>query len=227
MQNPENDAPEAVRRAITSFGGLTPYGLPMWRACIAEHCVAVRGGVFYEWPNGELEAITLGPGGKMVCNPISPTSARSGFMEVPRYPHEGWILEKWFPNHCWGERQWWESVRAADGTPMMGPYPEEGEYFMIAGPWERCPEISDVEFAIQAYERHRANTPVDLDTAISQSMRDEDGRQRDRYEALVKELELYRTSEIIPVLKSGSLNAQAVRNDIQKRLGLKSHLGVI
>lgn len=224
--NPENDAPTPIREAITRFGGKTPYDKPMWRVCIAEHCIAIRGGIFHEWPGGELEAITLGPGGKMIFNKVTPTSVKSGLMEVPRYPAEGWILEKWFPAHMWGPRAWWESIRAEDGTPMMGPYPEQGEYFLIAGPWPTCPQISDIEAAIQVYEHNRAKVPVDLDMAVSQAMRDEEDLQKQRFEALVKELELYRTSEILPVMKSTSLAAQAVRNDIQKRLGLKSHLGV-
>lgn len=226
--NPDVDAPKALRDAILRFGGVNKYGKPMWRVCLAQHCTAMRGGVFITMPGGMLEQYTLGPDGKtLISNEIKPDSVKHGIMEVPRYPHVGWILERWHPASDWGTREQWEAAKSSDGiTPMMGPYPSEGQYFLFGGPWDACPTISDVEVAIQHYERDRAKRPRDFEAAVARLIRKEEDNKQKQYEKMVAELEQYHKSEIMPVLQSTSLNAQAVRNQIQKRLGLKSHLGI-
>ena len=76
--------------------------------------------------------------------------------EVRKYPHaDGWILEKWFPASAYGTQEEWYSYKAIDGfTPMLGPYPERGDYEMIYGPWTKIPSTDVLQKLIsELFER--------------------------------------------------------------------------
>lgn len=226
MQNPNSDAPLAVRKRIAIYGGRNPFGRPNWRICLAQHVLRKVGGIIHEWQSGELSLIDVDLHGKVTVNDIHPTSVRSGVYDAPRYDHHGWIVERWMPAHVWGSREDWNSHRSLDGTPLLGAYPNEGDYFMLHGPYDKCPEIGDIETAIRVYECERNNRPTNFNLAVQQSIKAQEAALLRRKQALIDDLEHLRRDGIASVLKSGSLAAQAVRQQLNKSLGVSSHSAI-
>lgn len=224
MTNPNTDAPLAIRRLVKNLAGVNPYGKPNWRVCLAQNVRATRGGVFHTMPNGDAALVGVGPKGEMYHEKVRPTRITSGYMEVPRYPHRGWIMERWMPVHLWGSEESWCAHRGADGTPMMGKFPKQGEYWMINGPFVKLPDWGDMENAIAHYECTQRLKPADLAMALKMQIKHELEEQVARLMRFEEELEQYRKSEILPVLRSTSLSAQGIRNELQKAVGETSHL---
>jgi hypothetical protein len=144
-------------------------------------------------------------------------------MEVPRYPHQGWILERWMPPHMWGTEDQWRQQKSEDGTPMMGPFPKEGDYFMICGPFPKIPEWGDMENAIANYECQQRLRPENFAAAIAQAIKDEKDLQEKKVQRFEEELEQRRKSDLLPVMKSGSLAAQRFRQTLARMAHQSGH----
>src|SRR5882724_8327663 len=216
---PELDAPQYVRDRMVKYGGKNPFGKPTWRVVLCQNVFVKRGGVFHQMPTGEITQFSVGAGGRVEYTPVRADSVQSGVMEVPKYPGKGWILERWLSASLWGTREWWNAQRGDDGSPLLGPYPNEGDYWLIAGPFENLPAISDLEGAIAMYEHQQRNKPADLETFMKVAIKNEEDRIVANRLRLEKTLEEMRRSELMPVLKSTSLSAQRFRNELQKMIG--------
>jgi hypothetical protein len=136
-------------------------------------------------------------------------------------------MEKWFPASTWGTPEQWASHKSEDGTPMMGAYPIEGDYWMMAGPFDHIPELSDIEQAMSMHEEAMRNRPANYAAHFKQVIKDEEYAREQRRLKLERELELMRKSELVPVLKGGSLEAQRFRNQLSESIGDRSHLGAV
>lgn len=231
MPDPNRDAPREVREALTRFGGVNMYDRPLWRACLAENRLAKRGGIFHEFPDGKMEQFAFHRGAdglmRQVHIPLKPKSVKHGYMEVPKYPVTGWIVERWFPPSKYGPRDVWESQKGQDGvTPLLGPYPHEGDYFMLLGPWDKLPAISDLQCAIAQHLHAERNRPASYETMVANLVREAKDQEEREYQKYIANLEQFRKSEILPVLRSTSLSAQRVRQQVQQSLGLKSHAAI-
>lgn len=226
MTNPDRDAPKAIRDWVVKYAGKNPFGKPNWRICLAQHVTRMSGGIFVEMPDGNNVMFDIDANGKQIYTPISPTRVTSGVFEIPRYPHEGWIMERWMPAHMWGPREVWESFRSEDGSSLLGPYPNEGQYYMICGPFDKMPPIGDMSEAIAHYECTLRNRPEDLEREVGKKVRAEESLRLKKKEKLIKDLEYLRKSELMPVLRSPSLSAQGFRNELQKQCGFTSHFGM-
>src|SRR5438445_2485051 len=77
-----------------------------------------------------------------------PMRVERGMADVPLYPYEGFILEKWKPRERFGSPEEWNAV-SFDGMPAAGPYPEYGDYEMMAGPTPYMPSVGQLEDAIR------------------------------------------------------------------------------
>lgn len=225
--NPELDAPKDIRNWLKRFAGLNPYGKTNWRVCLAQHRLATRGGVFHHLPTGEIEMFALGPGGRVESRPMPGHKITSGMMEIPAYQGDGWIMERWMPAHIWGAREWWNAQRGEDGSALLGPYPTEGDYWMICGPFPKMPELGDMEEAISRYECAQRNRPVNLENYVRMAIKQEQEDIAKRRHKLVEYLEERRKSDLLPVLRSGSLSAQRFRQQLQKDAGLSGHSAIL
>lgn len=225
MRSPDKDAPKPIRELLLRWGGMNPYGKPNWRVCLAQHVLVKRGGVFHNLEDVK-SMFVLGPDGKRYAKQIS-DRVTSGFLEVPRYPHKGWVMERWQPAHVWGTKELWENEKSEDGTPMMGPFPVQGDYFMVCGPFTKMPDWSDMECAVAQWESQDRNRPADLAMAIGQAIRDEADEQDKKREAFEAELEYMRTNELLPILKGTSLEAQRYRNQLSEAVGDRSQFHVL
>jgi hypothetical protein len=227
---PEHDAPEAVRKALIRIGGLNPHGKPMWRVCLAQNCVRKSEGIVHHLPTGEVSVFDVDPRGEVHGKSNLASKVESGMFELPRYGcGDGWIIERWFPAEIWGTPETWNSHRAADGGRILADeYPRFGDYYMTnLQPFESLPELGDLENAIQMWEHEHRNRPTNILTHYKQQMAAEEELREKRRQKLEDDLSYMRKNELVPVLKSGSLAAQSVRNSLQKMIGDSSHLGVV
>lgn len=227
VANAETDCPRAIREAITRFGGLNPYGEPMWRVVLAQNCVAKRSGILHEVADGQ-SVFAVGPGGKVVESRVW-DAVKSGIVELPKYNCEdGWIVEKWFPASTWGTPEEWAAHKAEDGSRLLcEEYPARGAYWMLIGPFPKLPDLGDLECAISMHQQSMQNRPTNYDAYFKQVMRDEEAARKKAKEKLVADLNYRRKNELVPVLKSTSLEAQRFRNELTEQSGLKEHLGAV
>ena len=77
-----------------------------------------------------------------------------------KYPllHEtpGWILERWMAPAYFGSPTEWESRKVAGTSlPSLGPYPSQGEYIQIAGPYAEAPTGPFLDRLVEYWELMR------------------------------------------------------------------------
>lgn len=207
--NPLKDTPSRVTAKLTQWGGKNPYGLPNWRIILAENHLVQRAGTWTEFEADDKQAEFQHhrtEAGDHACTfqtqAIAPTKVKIGMYWVPKWPVRGWILERWFPAGAWGNKESWESAKSSDGvTPMMGPYPEKGDYFLLDGPWEEIPNLEDVRRAVSTWENdtthsHGVIDPEKLEEAMNATLREEEQREEAQYEVLLREAEYGRRQTV-------------------------------
>lgn len=210
------------------IGGKNPHGKPMWRVCLAQNCMRKSAGILHHLPTGEVSMFETDGMGRTHAKSTIGDRVESGTFELPRYPVEGWIVERWFPPETWGSPQEWGQQKAKDGGQILaGDFPHQGDYFLTNGPFDQIPELGDLENAIQMWEHGYRNKPTNIVAHYKALLDKEEEIREARRLKLEKDLEYMRKNELVPVLKSGSLAAQSVRNDLQKMTGDASHLGVV
>lgn len=230
----DRSTPAPIRKELARFGGLNPYNRANWRIVLAQDRLCRRGGVFTTMPSGDVKTIELEPiirNGRKVylqhVREIKPESVVTGTRDVPKYPVQGWVLERWFPASKYGGRSAWEAVKSSDGvTPMMGPYPHEGDYFMLAGPFSRIPELTDLRESIAMHIRMENEQPESYHQLMLQQINEEQEEMEKAYQKCLSDLAHFYESEVEPVLKGTSLAAQRIRNDMAEAMGDRSHQGV-
>lgn len=224
--------PSAVRKELGRYGGLNKYNQANWRIVLAEDRKELRGGVFKTMPSGNVRTTELEPvmrNGKRVYimhhREIKPEKVETGFHEVPKYPVKGWILERWFPASKKGMTQSeWEAVKSSDGmTPMMGPFPVEGFYFMLAGPFTRIPEMEDLKNAISMHIRAEESDRESYAQMVLNEINQEQEERERAYNHAVSDLAHFYESEVDPVLKGSSLAASRIRQELGEQMGDRSH----
>jgi hypothetical protein len=227
LPNPALDAPTSVQKAIAQHGGKVPgQDRPMWRLVLAQNCLITASGVMHELGTGEVSCFAVGPDGKRHYQ-APQDRITSGRFEIPKYPVEGWVLEKWFPPSTWGTREEWASHKSDDGSTIMGPYPDQGDYWMLAGPFEKIPELADLRQAIDMHRQAMNAQPANYAAVLKQTVLDQETARERRREKLENDLAYMRKNELVPVLKSGSLAAQRFRNQLNEATGDRSHLGAV
>lgn len=224
--NPETDAPRSLQKALAQHGGMVPgQDRPMWRIVLAQNCMIQANGIMHEL-DGEASICAIGPDGKRYYQ--KPTDRiTAGRVAVPKYPCEGWVLEKWFPATTWGSPEQWRSHKSEDGSTIMGEYPSRGDYWMLAGPFEHVPELADLRQAIDMHKQAMSQQPTNYARVLQQTILDQETAREKRREKLEKDLAYMRKNELVPVLKSSSLAAQRFRNQLNESTGDRSHLGAV
>lgn len=216
---PEKDTPPEIRQMLTEYGGKTAEGWPAWRLVLAQNCRMQCFGRMSHAPKVKDTS-------DLDLRELTPERTEEGSYWIPRYRAKGWILQRWFPPHTWGTRQAWEQEKAHDGIHRLrGKYPENGDYFLLAGPWNSIDEAGDLRACIQQWNRAQMSNPNNFEVYFRQEMRRERREQQEEFDRFETTLEIYRKTEILPVLKGSSQAAQRVRNRIQQGLGQGKHLG--
>lgn len=229
--------PRETQRFLKRYGGTNPYGLPKWRLVTGADRTIKEGGIWRDWApglsNAEKGGLNFSPNPNAPgCNyqryENKPIRVVTEVREHRKYPQsEGWILERWFPATSYGSPEEWYSFKAVDGiTPMLGPYPEAGDYEFIYGPWLRTPSIDVLERRISEYTNKQANkkgTPESRAREYSQRWQEkyelEEIQRKHEYEAMMR--------DHLSPLKSGSLPASRWRQELAGRIGISEHIGTI
>jgi hypothetical protein len=225
MIDPQSETPLSIRKELTTYGGNNPFKRPMWRMVIAERCLGKRGGIFNTFTPGTT-LTDFQPDGRFQHIPLKPISTRSGVFDVRIYPVKGWILERWFPPSMIGTKEWWESQKGADGSPLLGDYPHEGLYWMISGPWKQLPNVQELKDKIRRYEYAMDINSGDFDQRMKEyvaSVEAEEEKEFDDYAAQRQ----YAIRHIVqPILKTASVGASRLRQELVKDWGHTSHVQI-
>jgi len=72
-----------------------------------------------------------------------------------------------------------------------------------------------------------ATAPISYANVLRQTVLDQETARETRRQKLEDELAYMRKNELVPVLKSGSLEAQRFRNKLNESIGDRSHLGAV
>lgn len=230
IEEADRSTPSSIRAELGRYGGLTPYHKANWRLVLAQDRLVRRGGVFTTMPSGDVAVMEVDPRTFEVHRrEVKAERVETGYKDVPKYPCKGWILERWFPAHMAGmSRSEWEAVKSSDGTtPMMGPYPSEGFYFMLAGPFETMPEIGDLRQAISMHLREETERPTSYQQVLLELIHEDTDREEKAYQKQLADLAHFYEESVEPVLRGTSLGAGRIRNELAASMGDHSHQGVI
>lgn len=216
--------PSDVKEFLRVYGGVNPYGKPLFRLIVASDRLVKEAGVYRDWDKN----LAVAERGGLPGTHNKPTRVVTEMREVCKYPHmEGWILEKWFPASTYGTRDTWEGFVAVDGfTPCLGPYPAEGDYEVLLGPWPRVPSLSTLRSVIRgnvAAIENRSGTPESRAREYINRKEFEDKQKED---ARKKEMNAQFADSLSP-MNSSSLVASRWRNDLAKRAGITEHIGIV
>jgi hypothetical protein len=233
-----HSVPRETERFLVSYGGKNPFGLPKWRLIVASERMVKEAGVFRDWAPGlsiaERGGLNFSPNPNAPgCNfqPYSnkPLRVVTEVREVRRYPQaEGWILENWWPASRYGTQEDWYSYKAVDGiTPMLGPYPECGDYEFIYALGSRLPTVATLESHISKYvsaQENKKGTPESRAQEYLQRYEEnlelDEKKRKAEYEAQFR--------DHLSPLKSGSLAASRWRQYLAARTGnANEHIGIL
>jgi len=231
MLNPLRDTPAEVTESLLRWGGRNPHNEPNWRIIRLENHLVQRAGLWTEYAEG-TDMVQFEEKEKHLAystREIAPEAVRIGVFWVPLYPVSGWGLERWFPPAVFGSKIQWESALSQDNeTPMMGPFPERGGYFMLSGggPWPEIPLLEDVRAAISQWENADHSHGVVDEEALARAMQREtlecEEREERQYEAFLNEVTYQRLSHLALIKESSELSG--FRNRLASRQGLTSHI---
>jgi hypothetical protein len=232
-----HNVPRATERFLKSYGGMTPYGKPKWRLTVSEERLIKEAGIWTDWAEGlttkekgglNFSPIPGQPGATYQRYQNKPIRVVNEVRETQKYPQaEGWILEMWFPASFFGTPEDWYSYKADDGiTPMLGPYPECGDYEMQFGPWRTVPSIDVLQGHIAKHSSSIANRKG---TAFARAV---EYLQRAEY-AKEKEEKRFREecaaefNDVLTPMKSSSLAASRWRNRMAESIGIRGHIPIL
>ena len=213
------DTPRQLTAELTRYGGLNPFGQPVFRVVLAQNVRKQTFGTMRHMPVLQADAVDDVP-------EVEPEAFSSGELWVPRYDGQGWILERWFPAHAWGSQSEWEHETAQDGvTRMMGEYPRHGDYYIVSEEFhaEQC----SAEFwkaEIQKCLRVEEAMPGDPATVLSLNLYLHRWRQEMKEEAYREEVNRLHRTVTDPLLATISKTAQLVRDRIRVEQGYDFHL---
>jgi hypothetical protein len=211
------DVPPDLNGELARYGGLNPYGEPLWRVALAQNVLRQSFGIVTHMPDVDPDSDTTD---------LEPEGVEEGEFWTPRYECEGWILERWFPASSWMASMEWENAMGADGvTPMMGEWPRHGQYYMVSTEaYEKLPSIDFWKATIQAQLREQARSPHDPATYLSQQLYLERRGKELKEEAYLREVDHLHKSVVKPMLATIGKTAQRVRDEVQAEMRCRSVL---
>ena len=225
-------APESVATYLLRKGGKNPYGEPNFRLIWSPSRVTKRGGAFSDWDKNiachERGGVVRLQSGLLVPNGHTPIRTVIEVRTVRKYAFDaGWVLERWVPTTYYGNRGDWEMnvVPHSEGVPLLGPYPEFGDYEMCHNSASiECPSISELQRAIDLCEYAKSQRKEDVQQVVLErhnaAVAEYDAeleRQRQETENFVR--------EIMRTNLSTSLQMGAHRTRVAEAMGIREHVG--
>jgi hypothetical protein len=230
--------PELYVDELTKFGGKNPYGLPMYRLVLIGKVTRKMAMLWEDWPDDvpmELRhgIVTDPDTGRPVASPYKPISIRAEMREVESYDdpddYDKWLLERWAPPSIDIPREeWYAAHRCVNGNPdlpMLGPYPDEGRYMWVCGPFDEPPGVSFLQDMISQWNRNKENQDRDIGRYIrlrEEQARSDYAKKREKAE----QESAYRVQESLSPLMTVSLGAGRWRSAMFERAGFRhEHIG--
>lgn len=152
-----------------------------------------------------------------------PLRVERGMMEIPLYPYSGFILEKWYPVEHYGAPSEWNRL-TFDGMPAAGPYPEHGDYELLAGPTPYMPTIAQLEEAIRQNFRDIQTRPRSSKERVRLLLERAEQEKERRHLERKAHAHAYSTDSGA-LMNRLSLGAGRVRQELATKAGLKGHYG--
>ena len=231
MTSPLKDTPADITETLTRWGGKNEYGNPNWRIILAQNHLVQRAGMWTEFADDteQTQFRTVGNQVRYQHREIAPDRIIIGTRWVPLYQVEGWILERWFPASSYGSKEQWESALSQDGvTPMMGPFPERGGYFMPSGggPWVEIPPLEGVRESIAQWENsahlHGFMDEEFVARAMNQAQVEAAELEERKYNEFLNEVTYQRLSHLEFVKGNPALSGY--RNKLVNAKGVTTHI---
>jgi hypothetical protein len=215
------DVPVALHREITRFGGLNPFGKPLWRVVLAQNVLEQSFGVMRHMPCVSADAM---PDNEIPD--VEPERIETGEFWTPRYSGRGWILERWFPASVWGSLQEWRLATAEDGeTRMMGAFPRHGDYYMVSDVClPKCPSVGYWKTEIGKELRRMTAMHSDPSRRMNEALYMARIAEERRKERFTEEVNSIHRSVTAPILATVGRTAQCLRDGLAEQIGLRGNL---
>ncbi len=222
--------PQEIADYLLMIGGpaQNPDKEPMWRLVLASSIVwKVAGGKIWDenLTVAECGGINIDAGEQHSYKPLRDESG--GLVEQRRYPHlEGWVLQKWFPPSKYSQAEWFapENLIPFTSIPKLGPYPQFGDYEIMAGPVPRVPTMSELRTYIASYWQGMESRCESVNQRILEA-HNAAVYQKDQDEQRTRNLVEEYGRDVCSYLKSSSLAAGRLRTKRAEKLFIREHVG--
>lgn len=226
--------PEPIRRVSDTLirrGGRMGTGSPIYRLVRSEYVFEKVGGLWHEWDKNlniaDRGGITTEEG-KPVESSFRPDRVVAELRETQVYSHfdePGWVLERWYPGVFFGSPVAWESHKVpGSNIQLLGPFPTQGRYLCIAGPFPKPPSIGFIEDFIASWESRRDSFPTDVEKHIQMRVEEATRLHEARTEHAIRENTERLEASVAPI-DSTTLEAGRWRQKHFESAGHTSHVG--
>jgi hypothetical protein len=208
-------------------------GFPLFRCVYSPYVLTYSAGEWHDWDSSIPPEIRgrMVMGNRGVPSPDNQEDRRILEMRLcPAYPElhatPGWILERWMAPAFWGTQDDWESRKVA-GTdyPAFGPFPHNGKYLHIGGPYDEKPTGHFLDRLIEYWEAMRDEVlALACDAYVRKRTFEAEERDKERSEKWNRDASAANMTALLPYF-STSLEAGKARSMAAERAGLTSHYG--
>lgn len=229
----EPRCPEALTKFLRNVGGETPFHQNKYRVSHTDTVYTQRGGEWHDWDKNlsinERGGMVQTPAGLLVPSQYKPDRVVAELREFLKYaaiPGK-WVLEFWCPASYYGSRELWEqkTVPNHPEIPLLGAYPERGDYELISAPLAELPTESNL---LEAIQRHNWNKEHEirgqLEKVVEQRTRDAMREYEEEQARWQAETEL-KVKDVLLSLSTCSLEAGRHRQQLADAAGLREHAG--
>ena len=221
----------AAVKYLAAKGGSNIYAEPNYRLVWAPSRVRLHGGRFQDWAEGTSLADRGGMlrtgAGVLVPSGARPLRVVEELRETRAYQFEaGWVLERWVPNLMYGPPERWQAI-VLPGTqiPLLGPYPEHGDYEMCHyEPSLEHPSISELQRAIDRCERGRDNHREQTEQVLLERANQYAWEYEQQMAKEQEALRLYLLDDMKDLLLT-TAGMGRHRTELAERAGVREHVG--
>lgn len=224
---------ELANEYLRKVGGECFMGFPTYRLVYTKKLTDLSGGEWCDWdeaiPSDERGKLVMGLYGTIVPDSVEMRRVVE-VRRVEKYPEffhsPGWVLERWMAPLYWGVPESWESHKV-QGTdiPMLGPYPHQGRYMLVGGPYPERPTGQFLERLIEQWELMRDEVlAYSAANWVRKRVFEAKEREAERDERWNRDASKANMACLTPFL-STTLEAGRARQLAVERAGINSHYG--
>lgn len=224
---------KATNEYLEKIGGHCFMGFPTYRLVHTSKLFDLSGGEWCDWdesiPFVERGKLVMGLYGSVVPDSVAKkhVTEMRAVLKYPEFAHaHGWVLERWMAPAYWGTPQSWEQFKV-EGTniPRLGPFPNQGRYMQIGGPYPQAPTGPFLERLIEMWEAMRDEVlALSAEAYVRKRVYDCEEEDRQRSEQWHKDASKANMEAMSPFF-STSLDAGMARQLAVERAGIRSHYG--